>query len=452
MYNNIMASFNNPPGKSSFNSFTQPVYDVNTSHPLIPNSQEYIQYNKYVSIHSEDRDLTKFPNASDFEIEMPEDMLNVASIKLVNWTFPANYNTFSGPNQNVLLTFSITAPYNPAEFGLTDELNYRIYEALFMTQQDIYGFIIEDGFYNPLQMATELTNKFNFTVNRRIGSYFLKQGWTTSLQQFRAQGGYSRFIVIYNVVSQKLWFGNRADGFTILSEVGSLSSTLLGTVLCGADAGRVPDGSNWGLPSYLGLSRCNVRAASGKDIQDTAEDFPVLAQLLGEFIEYNGVIVPRFYYGDVTPGDDGFWLLPYPQFTGSQVYWVEPIYKINLMGEAYMYLELDGHNCIDETQPYDVSTFTTTTNQTNGVVNSSFAKLAVPTTPISQWFDRDAIPYKMYNPPAERIRKLKIKLRYHNGSYVIFGNFNYSFMLQFTLLSPQILRNSKTIAYPPAGR
>ncbi len=91
MYINIMASFNNPPGKSSFNSFIQPIYDVNSSHPLIPNSQDYIQYNKYVSIHSEDRDLTKFPNASDFEIEMPEDLLNVATIRLVNWKRARRY-------------------------------------------------------------------------------------------------------------------------------------------------------------------------------------------------------------------------------------------------------------------------------------------------------------------------------------------------------------------------
>ena len=434
-----MSSFtNNSNGQVFFDYFSTHTHNVNTSHPLIPNSQEYMVYNKYISIHSEDRDTLKFPNSSEFEIELPEDLLNVATIKLINWTFPANYYTFSAPNANIFFAFSITKPYNPAEFGLSDELNYRVYEALFMTQKEPYAFIIEEGFYNPSQMSIELTNKLNFTVSKRIENYFVTKGWTDSSQQFKEQGGYNRFIVVYNNVSLKLWFGNRADGFTILSEVGLITNKLIESVLCRAEAGRVPNSSNWGLASFLGLTRCNAEAIGSNDIPN-----------LNDFVNYNGIVVPRFYYGDVTPGDDGFWLLPYTDFSGSQVYWVEPIYKINLMGEAYMYMELEGQNCIDETQPYSVSKFTLTTNQTNGIVNSAFAKIGVPTTPISQWFDRDAIPYKMYNPPAERIRKLKIKMRYHDGSLVVFGTFNYSFMLQFTLFVPQILRKSNTVVYPP---
>jgi hypothetical protein len=212
--------------------------------------------------------------------------------------------------------------------------------------------------------------------------------------------------------------------------------------LCLSDYSHVPDGSNWGLPGYLGLPRCNVESVSSSGLTN-----------VGSFQRFNGITVPRFYYGDVTPGDDGFWLLPYADFSGSEVYWVETTFKVNLMGEAYMYMEIDGQNCIDETQPYNLSKFTLTTNQTNGIVNSSFAKIAIPTTPLSQWFDRDAVPYKVYNPPAERIRRLKFKLRYHNGRLVNLGVFNYSFMLQISLMVPQILRNSKTVVYPlPMGR
>jgi hypothetical protein len=112
-------------------------------------------------------------------------------------------------------------------------------------------------------------------------------------------------------------------------------------------------------------------------------------------------------------------------------------------------MEIAGQNCIDETQPYNLSRFTIETNQTNGIVNSAFAKLPVPSTPLSQWFDRDSIPYKYYYPPAEKLRKLKIKLRYHDGQLVNFGVFNYSFLLEFTLMVPQILRTSKGTVYPP---
>ena len=81
--------------------------------------------------------------------------------------------------------------------------------------------------------------------------------------------------------------------------------------------------------------------------------------------------------------------------------------------------------------------YTVHNNQTNGVVNSAFAKIAVPTTPISQWFDSEMGPYKYWNPPAERISKLKFRFRYHNGRLVEFGQFEFTFMLEFNLLRPQ---------------
>jgi len=46
------------------------------------------------------------------------------------------------------------------------------------------------------------------------------------------------------------------------------------------------------------------------------------------------------------------------------------------------------------------------------------------------------------------MRRLKIKFRYHNGQAVEFGVFPFSFVIEFTLQMPQILRNSKTIVYP----
>jgi hypothetical protein len=126
-----------------------------------------------------------------------------------------------------------------------------------------------------------------------------------------------------------------------------------------------------------------------------------------------------------------------PGAPSATVYFLEAPYKINFMGPDHIYMEIDGMNCIDETVPWNLSEFTAHNSQTNGIVNSAFAKIPVPSTPLSQWFDRDAISYKFWNPPAERISKLKIKLRYHNGQLVSFGQFNYSFMIEFNVLNPQ---------------
>jgi hypothetical protein len=398
------------------------LFNTSTSHPLIPNANDYIIYKKYVSIHSEDRDVLKYPNSNQFEIEMPEDITNVYSLRLINWTFPSNYNSFSISNSNVTMFFKITNPYNPGENLLINPLEQAIFECLFYSANKLFEFTIQEGFYNPTQMVTELQNKFNFVVTKRITAYFKEKSVTDPdylnlLTQFNEQGGYTKFVIVYNVVGQKIWFGNTTDEFMLVNE----EVLLMGgtdTLFC-AQKTQQPEFDFWGLPGNLGLSRCNTTAIS-INTSDSGEPF-----------------TPRFFYGDVNPGDNGIWLTPNTELPGSVVYFIEPSYKINLMGPAYFYMELAGNNCIDETSPYTVNKFTLSTNITNGVTNSAFAKISIPTTPISQWFDRESLPYKMYWPPADRIRKLSIKLRYHNGQLVNFGAFPYSFTIEFTQLQSQ---------------
>ena len=43
-------------------------FNLSSSHPLIPNSNQYYIDKKYVSIHSEDRDIIKYPRSGEFEI------------------------------------------------------------------------------------------------------------------------------------------------------------------------------------------------------------------------------------------------------------------------------------------------------------------------------------------------------------------------------------------------
>jgi hypothetical protein len=401
-------------------NFANAPYNISTSHPLIPNSQQYMYYKKFISIHSEDRDTTKYPNSSEFEIELPEDYLNVASLCLIDWTFPTNYNVFSSLNNNITFRFTITNPYNPKTYDMSNNYYYRIYQA---TANNItYEFTIEEGNYTHIQMTYELTNKMNATVTSQIVSYFTAQnnaypddGWNTTLQEFTQNGGYTRFVVAYNEVTSKVWFGNCSDTFTLINEFVNPPS------MCSTKH-VVPDASCRGLHGSLGLPIQNSTSV----LQTNA---------------------PRFYYGE-----NGYWLPTNTDLSGSQVSCLEAETKLDLMGDSYMYMELSGQNCIDETQPYNVSRFTLTTNQTNGIVNSSFAKVRVPTHPLTQWIDKETVPYKMYNPPAERIRKLKIKIRYHNGRLVDFGPYNYSFMLEFTLMVPQILRTTNSVVYPPTQR
>ena len=385
------------------------MFDVNSTHPIIPNSQDYTIYKKYVSIHSEDRDMLKYPQSSLFEIELPQDYLNVYTVRMSNWTFPSNYNTFSLLNSNVTMTFKINNPYNPGDPpGTTDPLQNAIFDALYTNADNNYSIQISEGFYTPDQLATELTNRFNYEVTVFIKNY-LGIYYPTLVSSFLL---YQEFVIVYNNVKQNISFGNRSSGFLLTNETSILKDALGDSIRCGRH--QFPDFSSWGLPGYIGLSRVNMNSE------------PSIPSLV------------RFYYGDVFPGDDGFWLLPnLITLPGSQIYYIDCPFKINLMGPSHMYMELSGLNCIDETSPYNLSEFTQTTNQTNGIVNSSFCKIPVPTTPLSQWFDKEAPYYKLFLPPAERIRKIKVRLRYHDGQLVNFGNFNYTFTLEFVMFSSQ---------------
>ena len=400
-------------------------FNTNTNYPIIPNSNEYMVQQKIVSIHSEDRDFTKWPNSSEFEIELPSDYLNVSTVKLGQYTFPANYNTFSLLQGNIGMTFQITQPYNPADYQYFDPIQNAIYITLESSINQDFILFISEGFYTPVQMATELTNRMNDTINKYVLTYLSKND-PTLIQPFLAQGQYNQFVVVYNQVTQTMWFGNKSSAFTITNDsfFYNLKSELI-SIQCSVT--QYPVFDNWGLPSYLGFTRC----PSPSIPNITATDYP------------------RFFYGDaITSGDNGFWLQPDSGYKNQFVYYLEPPAKINLMGEAYFYMELVGMNNIDETLPFAINTFTSTSNMTLGVHNSAFAKIAVTTTPVSQWFDSNSEAIKIYNPPAERIRKIKIKLRYHNGQLVSFGKFNYSFNLIFNCLVPQNWRT--TLNYDPS--
>jgi hypothetical protein len=408
-------------------------FDLNNNHPITPNSNQYFYEQKFISIHSEDRDITKYNNAALFEIELPQDYLNVVSATLYSWSFPSNYSVFSIDANNVYITFKFTDLYNPADHSYTDPLTIAIYAGL-LYRPDDYLILIEPGFYSPSQLVTELTNKFNEIVTKYLTSFFVDPNYPEYNYAASLFTGYDRFQIVYNTVELNIWFGNNADQFVLTTVSNPIYAKNKSQTKCNQiNRLQLPNYTDYGLPSFLGLTnedQSSLSVAEAYKIHPNSTNISIVDML------------PRFYYGDAVPnsGDNGYWLKPV--LPGALVYFLYAAFKINTLGPSYIYMEIEGLNCIDETIPYNLSTFTSHTNQTNGVVNSSFAKIPVASTPISQWYDNTSSPYKYFNPPAERIRKLKIKFRYHNNTLVDFGLFDYSVMLQFNLLRPQQERQS----------
>ena len=397
-------------------------YNVSTPHPIMPTPTDTAKYEEehfYVSIHSEDRNVLKFPNSGDFEIELPRDYYNVSKLNVSEMALPINIDTFNTIFNNVFLTFQINEPYNTANPPTpTDPFAVSSLQAIVFAGLNAYlgnDFLIkiEDGFYSVDQIATELTNKMNWAVTQYLEKYIDENDPLGLLRrEFDDVGGYNEFVIVYNYVGQHLWFGNKSSGFIITNDSKFYTEQeLYFNTLC-VNSGRFPQFVNWGLPNNLGFTRRPVTSKAslnnGKDI--------------------------RFFYGDVVTGDNGFWLTRNTDLPGCLPYYIETPLKINILGESHIYLLIDGWNNIDVTYPYNDDAYTRQTNETNGVVEYAFGKIPIGSTPVSLSYCGGFFNPKVFEPPVNKIRKVKVSFYYHSGLKVDFNNMPFSMTFDISCL------------------
>lgn len=394
-------------------------FDLNNTHNLQPNANTYLIEKKFVSIHSQDRNSIMYPQSSNFQINLPQTLRNVASVRVSTFDYPSNYDLFSKNRKNTTLAFTMTNA--SFVFPFTSLYHQAVYNSLNNMAElgEVLYCDISHGFYTPTNMVTELTNILNQTVSNQVKLYV--QDNSTEYESILDDDiNYDRFVVMYNEVTQTISFGNTADGFILNND--KIFDFSQKSIAVECITSPLPDFSDWGLPSNIGLPRFSV----------TSKTAP--------FRKIN--------YGDVSLGDNGYWLLPSTE--ENIVHYVDCPFKINLMGSANFYLSIKQLNCIDTTVPFSVSGSTGKAADNAGIVNMALSKIQIPTTPITQWFGQESSgsPHKYFSPPLESIDKLSIKLLYHDGTLVNFENFPYSFMLEFTLLVPHILRSG--VVFDPA--
>lgn len=351
-----------------------------------------VQYNnrfevnkKQLSIHSEDRDITQWPNPNHFEVEAPVDYKNVVSLQLNDIEMPATLYVFSTANQNTKMSFSVIPSHTPGtNLSPSIVIDGGPYGEMLLGSKP-FTIEIPSGTYTPTQMANELTGLMNTTVSMFVDP-------TNILS-------YQNFSVIYNAVSMKLVFINTIHNFSF-NFTKAESYLICGPIY-------YDNYAQWGLGSYLGFEKRYI----SKSLDDS-------------------------YIGTLYDNYAMFW--DNTIISGTS-YVIEAPNALYIFGDGQIYMELAMYNNIDEIEPYTYKSTATCHSKHAGKHNASFAKIPVLAVTNERWFtSRETFLKNIYfnDPPLERIQKFRFKFRYHDGRLVDFNQCNFNFTIEITMLRP----------------
>lgn len=374
-------------------------YSLGAGKPLISRDQNYVLDRKLLTVHSEDRDVSKWANANEFEIILPESLLNVQSMRLVEVQMPTNLYTFSNQYQNTRLDVSFNAT--------------------------IKSITVQEGSYTPDEMAYELTNRLNNPDDLGIQL-------DTS------------FNVFYDKVAQKMWFGHTDLSFALpfANQISYTTTCVNGSSFTNESIWQ--NNMNWGLGYYLGFNKATIISTDmSSNTTSTTDKFK---KKRFNYLTPNKISDPNAVW------DPSYNL--WRDFSGNvpMRYYIQAPNTLNIQGDGCMYMEIEKYNSYDELYPYNQSNFdhsssanirlVNANNSSSGKVNSAFAKIPLNRSNgdgyglESRNMALESISH--YEPPIERIVRLKFRFRFHDGRLVDFKNNPFNFTLEFNMLKNEI--------------
>ena len=384
---------------------------VGNSHVLQGRSQNYVIIRRLLTLHSEDRDACKWPSSSHFEVDLPDPITNVQSMRLVNLTIPQNLYVFSREMQNT-------------KMWVSDE------SAKLTGYQEVE---IQEGTYTPDELALEL--------------------------QCRLRGvGYAGAHVMFDKVSLRFWFrfeqkaGNvpvfrfdRPNEYAITRSNPENPNPVLATPGCREPCwGRRVEQSpllwngcaKWGLGWYLGFDK--KEAVSSGIVPAEGLVFGWRTECTDPCAAPRASVTPDPLCAPWAEHGDYFIVAPCP--AGTRV-----------LGDTAIYIEIDKYNMYDELAPQTANANSMFNRKGGGVVNSAFAKVAITSKFGTRIIDPDQEGFQnvqLFEPPLERIQKLVFKIRYHDGRLVDFKGAPFDITMEFNQLRDEI-RRKYHVRVPP---
>lgn len=378
---------------------------VGNSHVLQGRSQNYVIVRRLLTLHSEDRDACKWPSSSYFEVDLPEPITNVQSMRLVNLTMPQNLYVFSRAMQNT-------------KMWLSDET------AGLRGFQEVE---IQEGTYTPDQLALELQCRIT-------------------------AAGYTGTKVMFDKVSLRFWFSFGTNGsvpvfrfdkpneYAITRTDPDNPNPVLATPGCsrpcwGRSVEQAPlvwEGcAKWGLGWYLGF---DDKAAVTCDVA------PKGGLVFGWRRTCTDVCAPPNDPPCTPWAEEGAFYIAAPCPSATRI-----------LGDTAIYIDIDKYNMYDELSPQTANSSSMFNRKGGGTVNSAFAKVAITTKFGTRIIDPDQQGFQnvqLFEPPLERIQKLTFRIRYHDGRLVDFKGAPFDISMEFNQLRDEIRRKYQ-VRVPP---
>ena len=215
----------------------------------IQTNSNYVVFKKILSVHSEDRDISKWPNSNFFEITAPVEYKNVVSLRLNDIQIPSSYYVFSNTNQNTKLSFKVVPVHTLGSgISVTTFENYTYADGIKLLQSPPFTITINEGTYLPEDIASELAVLLNAKVCEYMGS-----------------STFNNFTVVYNKNTHKFTFNNDTDGFNLLFTSPEYYEHC-------TNSSYYDNYTNWGLGSYLGFNKKIYKSVNNQIVSENAEN------------------------------------------------------------------------------------------------------------------------------------------------------------------------------------
>lgn len=351
-------------------------------------SKSYVLDRKVVSIHSDDRDTSKWGKSNEFEVTLPVDYKRVVSVKMLGLQLPKKYNIFSTSNQNTKLKIDISGT--------------------------VSTITIADGQYTSPQMATELDSRL--------------KNIDTSMN------------VYYNDVDMCFYFVHDNASATVkiiadenISYDNCSSNDIYNNTF------------NWGLPAYLGFNKLTYTSAS------PSTDYWLInsSNVKTNILTTNSVIkapnaAPIFgqsdIYVEIEKLNSMDEIAPYSINTTADISNVSSLAceRLGLLrGNRSQSHKSHVSKCGDGQEKWSRKH---SNNDYRGKYNSAFAKVPITLeTGTTILHDTGFLSNAYFSePPIERLSKMKFKFRYHDGQLVDFGNLPISITMEVNQLREDI--------------